>query len=216
MTLTSNEILSSLLAHYKAQGIDMTSMLGDPVFMSQPMAERIAFLQQRAKEIAAHSSMNPALSARERPAVTGSAVAGAVAGGLTGFGGAMMLAATLPNLQAGIKASIAAGALGALGGALVGGVSPYLEAKQKAQTRISTAAILHRLAGDSSANNAVAALSSGRPPESASSYGVKALLNGSLPSPAEVGRKMMGHPFNTAYMQVGGAPQDLFPSSLAE
>ena len=88
MPISSNEIITNLIAFYKKQGVDLSYILEDPIFEKLPLAEKIKIIKNHAGEI--HAGTNPNWTPDERASVISGGIMGSMAGLGAGAAGALL------------------------------------------------------------------------------------------------------------------------------
>lgn len=164
MAITNEQIIDSMIAFYKARGLDLTYVLSDPVFSKMPAEDKILAIQKHARTI--YEGSPASFNDQERARMKVSLVANAAKGGLAGATAASLVRKAFPMLAETTAASLAAkkslGAtlaiglgIGAIGGAVVG----YMQNKSTAQNRQDLRNQLANTVRDPSLSNAVGVLS---------------------------------------------------------
>lgn len=164
MAITNEQIIDSMIAFYRARGLDLTYVLSDPVFMKLPTEDKIQAIQKHARTI--YEGTPASFNDQERARFKVSLVANAAKGGLAGATAASLVRKAYPMLASTTAASLAAkkslGAtlaiglgIGTIGGAVVG----YMQNKATAQNRQDLRNQLANTARDPSLSNAVGVLS---------------------------------------------------------
>ena len=80
--MNEQQVVSSLLAFYKQQGMDLAYVLDDPVFIKLPLSAKVDAIRTHAKEIAEGTS--PGFNKIDRGAILSHAARSIISGALTG------------------------------------------------------------------------------------------------------------------------------------
>lgn len=163
MSLTSDQIVNSLIAYYKSQGIDLVYVLGDPVFQAMKLDQKIEAIKNNAQILAEGSKIS-----RFGKADAGNILSSAARGATIGLFTVPLAAATfLPrasfsNTKARLGAMAVGGAMGAIAGGISGAMSGALNNEQERAARNRLVDQIHRTGKDNSYQNAIAVLSKSR------------------------------------------------------
>ena len=115
--MNDEQLVSALIASYRARGIDMSYLLSDPLFEKLPGAVKVQAVQAHAKELA--DGINDQFNGLDYTRAGTSAFMGAAQGALMGIPIGASLAAAAPGGMSPLKAALlAAGALGLTGASL--------------------------------------------------------------------------------------------------
>jgi hypothetical protein len=116
------QVIKSLIGLYREQGIDVTAVVGDPVFASLPLPARIEMIKKYADELARDANVN--ITKHDIKNVLKDAAIGAGVGGFGAFMGSGSVVRYLPNTSLGTifkpagKIALLGAGLGAVGSAL--------------------------------------------------------------------------------------------------
>lgn len=156
MPLTNEDIVAALVAYYKRTGVDMTSLLGDPTFMSLKTPDKIEAIKRHAADLHAGSSDDLRPMDKKTIAVESVMTAfPAVAAGATILGQANKY---LPGVKSLSLGQAVAG--GVTLGLITGGMMAYAKAKQAQDFRKALRNNLANVDRDPSTVNAIGVLSS--------------------------------------------------------
>lgn len=158
MPLTNEDIIASLVAYYQRTGVDMTSLLGDPVFQSMKMREKVEAIKTFAGVL--HDGSRDGLSPVAKKELlldaawkTGFAVVPAIA--------AIGWKSTNPFLLKGVHNKTLLGV--SLGGVVMGlgaaGIHSYLTSRDAIDNKARLRANLENVVNNPSTTNAVGVLS---------------------------------------------------------
>lgn len=159
MDLTSTEIVHGLLAYYKRRGVDLTHLLGDPVFQSLKTKEKIQAIKEHAAEMYNNSSDGMTSTEKKTIATSaGLAAALAVPGMLTLAMGAPSQA-WAPALH--LRTALIAGSVIGASTAALGGLKGYLNVSDNINARRALRRELYNAATQKTTESAIGVLSAG-------------------------------------------------------
>lgn len=122
MTLSNEQIVASLIAFYRRNGVDLTYLLGDPTFQSLKVHEKVEAIKAHAAEIYNNSSDNLTKAEKARIGFEAGATAMVTAPALFGLHTAGMFDKLAPTLNRGLhNRSLASAAVMGVGGGLLAG-----------------------------------------------------------------------------------------------
>lgn len=156
MPLTNEDIVSALVAYYKRTGVDMTSLLGDPTFMSLKTPDKIDAIKRYAADL--HAGSSDDLRSQDKKTIAMEAAIGALpiipaAFTILRSQAVKDLSPAIRNLSLG-QALVAGLAMGAA----TGGMMAYAKAKQSQDYRKALRANLGNVARDPSTTNVIGVL----------------------------------------------------------
>lgn len=138
----------------------MTFLLGDPIFVSQPLEAKVDFVRRKAAELSA--GVSSGFVGPERAMLSAGALTGAVSGLFAAKAG--LLAKAVNSTPSRVAYWVTMG-LGAAGGAMLGTMAGGLGATQARTSRLGLGQTLHAAARDPSDANVIGALSMGSKPD---------------------------------------------------
>jgi uncharacterized membrane protein len=150
--MNDQQVVASLLAFYKQQGMDLSYVLDDPIFVKLPLAARVAAIKKHAQEIVDGTS--PGFNKIDRNAILTHAAKSIIAGGFTGASLGAAWGSTVPGFKPKNTAVI-----GALAGATAGLANSALGRYHDLSARQAVRGQLQAAAADPSDVNAIGALS---------------------------------------------------------
>lgn len=164
---------------YKSRGVDMTYMLGDPIFQRLPIEDRVAAIKEHAATILAGTPEK--LNREERGMVWGETGLGALTGAGVGFsiGKFALSHPHLKDLIPKSKALALASGFALLGGAASGALIGRLKSDQLYGGRQALRSSLHSAAINPSTTNAIGVLSTS-PLYSITSVNRHSLINAAM------------------------------------
>lgn len=117
--MNDQQVVTSLLAFYRQQGMDLSYVLDDPLFSKLPLASRIQAIKAHAQEIVDGTS--PGFNKIDRQDILARTARAIVTGGLTGGSLGAALGAGVPGFDPKKTAILGAitGAASGLGGAMI-------------------------------------------------------------------------------------------------
>lgn len=156
--MENEHIVEGLIALYKSKGVDLSYLLGDPVFQALPLRDRIVAVKKHAATLAAGSSE------KLTPGEMAPIKTHAIMTGLAGAGVGLALARKLAGMgtlgtPGSLKALAVTTALPTLLGASLGAMAGRSESLNAAQARKNVVGALRAAAHDPSDMNAVGVLS---------------------------------------------------------
>lgn len=172
MSISNEQIVLSLIAYYKTRGIDMASLLSDPVFHQLKLEEKIQAIKNHANTIVSHSVAPSHMDKNMRAGIIGDTIVGGL-GGLAAGATAGKLArnailAKIPDfagvpyghrpfsIGATATTMLAAGTLGAI----IGGAASYIKNTESKIQRANLLDHLQAVVDNPTDMNAVGVLSS--------------------------------------------------------
>lgn len=150
--MNDQQVVSSLLAFYKQQGMDLSYVLDDPIFLKLPLTSKVEAIKNHAQEIVDGTS--PGFNRIDRHAILARTARSIVTGGLTGASLGAALGAGVPGFDPRRTAII-----GAVTGAASGLGSAVLSRAQELTSRKAVRNQLEAAAADPTDINAIGALS---------------------------------------------------------
>lgn len=160
--LTDDQIVRSLIAYYHNTGVDLSTLLNDPIFEKLPIGSKVDAIKKYAATIVQGSSKNPGKPYHK--AILNSGLLGAGTGAFTGMGAGFATWAAMKPFPLGTLGSLKALAYTVGSGALLGGasaaISSYLEHKGNITARENMHNQLRRTAESPTTENALGLLSS--------------------------------------------------------
>lgn len=156
MPLTNEDIVSALVAYYKRTGVDMTSLLGDPTFMSLKTPDKIDAIKRHAADL--HAGSSDDLRPRDKKTIAVEAAISAFPVVPAAIG--LLSSDVGRNLLPGIRnLSLRQAVIGGLAlGAATGGLVAYAKAKQSQDFRKALRANLANVARNPSTENVIGVL----------------------------------------------------------
>lgn len=150
--MNDQQVVSSLLAFYKQQGMDLSYVLDDPIFLKLPLASKVEAIKNNAQEIVDGTS--PGFNRIDRQAILARTARSILAGGMAGGSLGAALGAGIPGFDPRRTALI-----GAITGAASGLGSEVLGRSQELLARKAVRHQLEAAAANPSDVNAIGALS---------------------------------------------------------
>ena len=150
--MNDQQVVASLLAFYKQQGMDLSYVLDDPIFIKLPIASKIEAIKKHAQEIVDGTS--PGFNKIDRNAILTHAAKSIIAGGFTGASLGAAWGSTVPGFSPRNTAII-----GALAGATAGLGNSALGRYHELSARRAVRDQLQAAAENPSDTNAIGALS---------------------------------------------------------
>lgn len=155
--MTNEDIVAALVAYYKRTGVDMTSLLGDPSFMSLKTVDKIEAIKKYAGELHDGSSSEMGSTEKKNIAVEAAVHAWPVIPATLALATSTIGQNLLPGVKKLTLTQTAAGGL--VLGLGLGGVLAYAKVRQAQAHRDAIRRNLANVARDPSTMNAIGVLS---------------------------------------------------------
>lgn len=157
--ILNDETVAGLLQYYRQSGLDMTYLLGDPIFQAMGVQQKIEFIKSRAGEILDNSTYGLTRS-QKQGIITHAAIGGAsVVPVIYGIATKILSNGTSHPSMA-WNALKPAAAIGVGTGVLVGGLAGYLKAREERDHRRDLMNSLENAAYSPTTANAIGVLNS--------------------------------------------------------
>lgn len=156
--MENEHIVEGLIALYKAKGVDLSYLLGDPVFQALPLKDRVIAVKKHAATLSAGASEN--LTPGEKAPIKMHAILTGAAGAGVGIALARKLATTgALGAPGSLKALALTTALPTLFGVGLGALAGHAETSNAIRARRNVVGALRDAAQEPSNTNAVGVLS---------------------------------------------------------
>jgi hypothetical protein len=159
MPLTSDQVVNSLIAFYKRHGADLTYLLGDPIFQSLSLTDRVEAVKQHAEEILKHSSTG--ISREEKSQIKANTLVSGLTGGMAASSIVNQILPRLAPSMARNRAVMMTGAAGVLTGLAIGAASGFLQSRKTHDARQALRYQLGQVVVNPSDENAIGVFSIG-------------------------------------------------------
>jgi len=159
MPLTNEDIIASLVAYYKRTGVDMTALLGDPIFQAMKVHDKIEAIKVYAKDI--HDGSSSWLQPAEKKNIAMTSVFNAwpVIPAVATVAMNNHISGLLPGIKS--KALLSLGIGGAVAGLGIGAIKGYMQARDALDYRNRLRQNLENVVNNPTTTNAVGVLAQG-------------------------------------------------------